>query len=110
MDGIGLGKELEVISFDKNYVDYDTYMRNVKDEKRKGSGKFQDESLHEHGGYRRISIRLKLQGSLSTHNILKNDNSPPSYGWQKERIDEMTKSLQEEGQVESLHASCKHSS
>jgi DNA-binding Lrp family transcriptional regulator len=31
MDGMGLGKELVVVSFHKDYGDYDTYMRDVKE-------------------------------------------------------------------------------
>jgi DNA-binding Lrp family transcriptional regulator len=31
MDGIGLGKELVVISFHRDYGDYDTYMRDMKE-------------------------------------------------------------------------------
>jgi DNA-binding Lrp family transcriptional regulator len=31
MDGIGLGKDLVVISFHKDYGDYETYMRDVKE-------------------------------------------------------------------------------
>jgi DNA-binding Lrp family transcriptional regulator len=31
MDGIGMGKELVIISFHRDYGDYDTYMRDVKE-------------------------------------------------------------------------------